>query len=170
MANINAKTITIGSNTLILQDGGLRESVGVAGGLASLDSQGKLPTSQLPTSSGFLTDYNFTHTTVNSTATSGNITVTFAANQRCSRMILVNGDVNIAVVCNNLSDNYIWIKNSGSSDVDVTISGITLNNAAIAAANIHIAGSAMSVPAGGIIEIGIVCNADGAFITSRNDL
>lgn len=116
-----------------------------------------------------LTNYDFTHT-ANTTVSTSSTTVTFAANQRCSSMITVSADIDLIIICNNLSDNYIWIKNSSSSDIDVTISGISLNGNAIAAANIRIAGDTMTVKAGNIIEIGIVCNADGAFITSRNDL
>ena len=113
--------------------------------------------------------YDFTHT-ANTVISTSSIQVTFAANARCSQMITVSGDIDLDIVCNNDSDNYIWIKNNASADIDVTISAITYNEAALAAANIHIAGGSMTVGAGDIIEISVLCNADGAFITSRNDL
>lgn len=105
--------------------------------------------------------------TGNTTATSGTVNVTFAAYQRCSTFITANGDVNLSIACNNTSDNYIWIYNAGSSSIDVTIGTITAGNQNLA--TVYIAGE-MSVAAGKVIEIGIVRNSNGVFITSRNDL
>ena len=112
---------------------------------------------------------DFTHT-ANALISASSLQVTFAANARCSQMITVSDDIDLDIVCQNDSDNYLWIKNTANADIDVTISGITYKNTALAAANIHIPGGSMTVGAGDIIEIAVVCNADGAFITSRNDL
>lgn len=82
----------------------------------------------------------------------------------------VNADVNIAIVVNNGSDNYIWVKNTGSADADITIASVSFNGSSVSSSDIHIAGGSMTVAAGDTIEIGIICNSTGAFITSRNDL
>ena len=37
-------------------------------------------------------------------------------------------------------------------------------------ANIYLPADGITAVAGQVCEIGVVCNADGAFITSRNDL
>lgn len=118
-------------------------------------------------SSGGTADYDFTHTS-NTTVSTATTTITFAANQRCSQMITISSDLGISVVCNNLSDNYLWIKNTGSSEVDITINSFSLNGNTVS--NVYMPSDGISVPAGNVCEIGIVCNADGAFITSRNDL
>lgn len=106
--------------------------------------------------------------TGSTTATSGNVSLTFLANQRCSNFITANGDVNLSIECNNTSDNYIWIYNACSSSIDVTIGTITAGGQNLAIP-VYIAGD-MSVAAGKVIEIGIVRNDNGVFITSRNDL
>lgn len=113
---------------------------------------------------------DFVHTP-NTSISTATTTVTFAADERCTQMVTVTADLGIAIVCNNSTDNYLWVRNSHATDAaDITISGITYNGSPIASADIHIAGGTMTVEAGKILEIGIVCNADGAFLTSRNDL
>ena len=113
------------------------------------------------------TDHDFTHT-ANTTISGSAATVTFAAGQRCTRMLTVSADLGLSIACNNLSDNYLWIRNSGSSEVDVTISAVTLSGTAVS--NVYVPSDGITVPAGGLCEIGIIVNSDGAFITSRNDL
>lgn len=120
-----------------------------------------------PASSGGLSDYDFTHT-ANTTVSVSTTTVTFAANQRGSVMLTISADLGLTIACNNSSDNYIWIKNTGSAEVDVTISAVTKNSTAVS--NVYVPSDGITVPAGGLCEIGIIVNADGAFITSRNDL
>lgn len=115
---------------------------------------------------GGLTNYDFTHTANQSV--SGSVTITFAANQRGSQMITVSADIGITFDVRNLSDNYLWIKNTGSSEIDVTISSVVNDQTTVS--NVYVPTDGISVPASGICEIGIVCNADGAFITSRSDL
>lgn len=115
---------------------------------------------------GGLTNYDFTHTA--NQAVSGSVTVTYAANTRGSRMISASADLSITFAVNNSSDNYLWIKNTGSSDIDILISSVTYNNSSVS--NVYMPEDGISVPAGKVCEIGIVCNADGAFITSRSDL
>lgn len=118
-------------------------------------------------SGGGLSDYDFTHT-ANTTVSTSTTAVTFAANQRCSAMLTISNDLGLTIACNNEADNYLWIKNTGSAEVDVTISSITKNSTAVN--SVYIPSDGITVPAGGLCEIGIIVNADGAFITSRNDL
>lgn len=118
-------------------------------------------------SSGGLTDHDFTHT-ANTTVSTSTTTVTFAADQRGSAMLTISADLGLSIACNNGSDNYIWIKNTGSAEVDVTISAVTKNSTAVS--NVYVPSDGITVPAGGVCEIGVIVNSDGAFITSRNDL
>ena len=97
------------------------------------------------------------------------VTVTFAANQRGSKMITVSANVNVTLAVNNLSDNYLWVKNSGSSAIDVTIAAIS-NSTLGTITSMYLPTDGISVEGGKVCEIGIVVNADGAFITCRNDL
>ena len=110
---------------------------------------------------------DFTHTS-NTTISTSTTTVTFTASQRNSRMITISNDLDITFACNNYSDNYLWIKNASASSVDITIGGVTSNNTNVS--NIYMPSDDISIPAGKVCEIGIIVNADGAFITSRNDL
>lgn len=118
--------------------------------------------------SGGLTNYDYTHTA--STFQSGTVAVTFAANQRCSVMYGASADLALAITCNNGADNYIWVKNTGTADIDITISSVTYNNSSLAASNIFLPSDGITVPKGCVCEIGVLCNADGAFITARGDL
>lgn len=116
--------------------------------------------------SGSSTDHDFSHTP-NTTVSGATCTVSFPAG-RGTVMLSASADLSLTVVCNNLADNYIWIKNTGSSDIDILIDSITLRGNSVK--NVYMPSDGISVPAGNVCEIGIVCNADGAFITSRNDL
>ena len=112
-------------------------------------------------------NYDFTHsglTVINTSTTS----ITFNANTRGSKMISVSADIGITFNVNNLSDNYLWIKNTSSSDIDVLINSVLLNN--VACQNVYVPEDGITVASGHVCEIGIVCNSDGAFITARNDL
>jgi len=113
-----------------------------------------------------LTDHNFTHTS--NTTVSTSVTVTYAANTRGSRMVSTSADLSVTFAVNNSSDNYLWVRNTGSSEIDITINSVTHNSGSVS--NVYMPSDGISVPAGNVCEIGIVCNADGAFITSRNDL
>lgn len=119
------------------------------------------------TVSGGLTNYDFTHT-ANTTISSSTTTVTFATNTRGTAMLTISADLGLTIACNNGSDNYIWVKNTGSSEVDITISAVTQNSTNVS--NVYMPSDGITVPAGGLCEIGIIVNTDGAFITSRNDL
>lgn len=116
---------------------------------------------------GGLSDHDFTHT-ANTTVSTSTTTVTFAANTRGSAMLTISADLGLTIACNNGSDNYIWVKNTGSSDVDITVSAVTQNSTNVS--NVYVPSDGITVPAGGLCEIGIIVNTDGAFITSRNDL
>lgn len=111
--------------------------------------------------------HDFTHTT-NTTVSAGTATVTFAANTRGSAMLTISADLALTIVCNNISDNYIWIRNSGGAEADIVIGSVQNNGSAVS--NVYVPSDGITVPAGGLCEIGVICNADGAFITSRNDL
>ena len=116
---------------------------------------------------GGMLSYDFVHT-ANTTISGSAATITFVAGQRCTRMITVSADLGLSIDCNNLSDNYLWIRNSGSSEIDVTISAVTLSGTSVS--NVYVPSDGITIPAGGVCEIGILVNSDGAFITSRNDL
>jgi len=116
-----------------------------------------------------ITDYSFTHTT-NTTVTSP-YTFTCAANQRNSQMITTGANLTLNITCNNGSDNYLWIINSSSSaDIDVVIGTVTYNGNTLSASSIYLPSDGISIPKSGLCEIGIIINADGCIITSRNDL
>lgn len=83
-------------------------------------------------------------------------------------MVTTSADLSVSITCNNDADNYIWVANSGAADIDILISSVTRNGSPVS--NIYLPADGISVPAGQVCEIGVVCNADGAFITSRNDL
>lgn len=117
-------------------------------------------------SGGGLSDYNFTHTA--DTTVSGSVTMTAAADQRCTQMVNTSADLAVTFAINNGADNYLWIKNTGGCDIDITISAVTAGGSPVA--NIYIPTDGITVAAGMVCEIGIICNADGAFITSRSDL
>ena len=119
-------------------------------------------------SGGGLTNYDYTHTV--SSGVSGTVAVTFPANQRCSVMYGATADIALAITCNNGADNYIWVKNNGSAAIDITISSVTYNNTSLAASKIFLPSDGISVDKGCVCEIGVLCNADGAFITARGDL
>lgn len=115
---------------------------------------------------GGLTDYDFTH--VANTTVSTSTTITFAANTRGSQMVSTSADLAVTFAVNNGSDNYLWIKNTGAADIDITISAVTAGGSPVA--NIYIPTDGITVATGNVCEIGIIVNADGAFITSRSDL
>lgn len=117
--------------------------------------------------SGGSTDHDFSHTP-NSTVSGATCTVTFAANLRGSVMLTVSADLALTIACNNLSDNYIWIKNTGDAEVDILINEVTYGGNSVT--DVYMPSDGIIVPAGNVCEIGIVCNRNGAFITSRNDL
>ena len=116
---------------------------------------------------GGTASHDFTHTT-NTTVSASTASVTVAANTRGTAKLTVSADLSLTIVCNNLSDNYIWIRNSGSAEVDIVIGSVQNNGSAVS--NVYVPSDGITVPAGGLCEIGVICNADGAFITSRNDL
>lgn len=61
MANVkNITKLIIGEELYYLKDKQIRDSIGVADGIATLDSQGKIPTSQIPAQSGQQSDWSQT--------------------------------------------------------------------------------------------------------------
>lgn len=110
---------------------------------------------------------NFTHT-ANTTVSDPTATITFPAYRRCTQMITVSADLGVTLEVNNLSDNYLWIKNNSNSDVDITVTAVTHGGNSVS--NIYMPADGIIVPANGVCEMGILVNTDGAFISSRNDL
>lgn len=110
---------------------------------------------------------DFTHT-ANTVISASSLQVTFAADTRGSRMVSTSADLSVDFAVNNSSDNYLWVRNTGASEIDITINSVTHNSGSVS--NVYMPSDGISVPAGNVCEIGIVCNADGAFITTRNDL
>lgn len=111
--------------------------------------------------------HDFTHT-ANTVVSGSSATVAFSANTRGSAMLTISDDLGLTIACDNNSDNYIWLKNTSSSEVDITISAVTKNSVNLG--TVYMPSDGISVPSGGLCEIGVVVNSDGAFITSRNDL
>ena len=137
---------------------------------AFTNDAGYITANDIPSGSGGNSD--FTHTT-NTTVSTSTVAVTFAENTRGSRMISVSDDINIQFTINNLSDNYLWIKNTGNADIDVTIDYVqhyVAGTGNVQWQNVYVPTDGISVPAGKVCEIGIICNSDAVFITSRNDL
>lgn len=141
---------------------------GKAGKVLAVNSS-ETGTEWVPRSSGGggVSDYDYTHT-ANTTVSTSTATVIFAADQRCTKMITVSADVGLTFAVNNGADNYLWVRNSGSAEVDVTVSAVTSGGNSVS--NVYMPTDGITVPAGGVCEIGVICNADGCFITSRNDL
>ena len=109
----------------------------------------------------------------------GNVTATssqeviFNANLRGSKMITTSlTTLSVTLKIFNNSDNYLWVKNTGNSDLEVLIEDIyylgTGNGNIVQ--NVYIPPGDITIPAGRMCEIGIVSNSNGAFITTRNDL
>ena len=69
----------------------------------------------------------------------------------------------LTINCSNGADNYIWVKNNGSSDVDVVINHIYDSNNN----DCNVEGDCETIPAGETLEIGFCINADGAYVTSK---
>lgn len=115
----------------------------------------------------YLIDKSVFYHQFNSTV-STSVTVTYSADERGSKMVSTSADLGVSFVVNNYSDNYLWIKNTGSSEIDITINSVTLKEATVS--NVYMPSDGITVPAGNVCEIGIICNRDGAFISSRNDL
>ena len=109
-------------------------------------------------------NHDFTHTQILGTPNS----VTFAADERCSVFAYASTDTSMSIECENNSDNYIWICNSGSSDIDITISDITQNSTSVS--NVYMPEDGITIPTGKVCEIGVIVNSSGAFITCRNDI
>jgi hypothetical protein len=109
---------------------------------------------------------DFTHTA--NTSVSGSFSAVFAADERDTVMVTTSADLSISIACNNNADNYIWVANSGASDIDILISSVTHSGSPVT--NIYLPADGITAVAGQVCEIGVVCNVDGAFITSRNDL
>ena len=111
-----------------------------------------------------ITNYDFIHTP-NTNIGSSSVTVTFAPSQRCTAEYTVSTDISVNIVCNNRSDNYIWINNAlSTSAVTATLSGITFIGSSVQ--NIKGATNIPQIPAGGTLEISVVCNSDGAKLAS----
>lgn len=98
---------------------------------------------------------------------SGTIVI-FPDNKKCSYYTNINSDTAINLTVNNDFDNILWIHNYGSSEIDITFSSITYKSSTVS--NVYMPEDGITIPAGNICEIGIICNSNGAFITSRNDL
>lgn len=139
---------------------------GKAGQVLAVNSN-ETGTQWVPQSSGNAAAHDFTHA-ANTSVSASAATVTFAANQRGSKMITVSADIDISFAVNNGSDNYLWVKNSGGAEIDVTVSAVTCGEYSVA--DVYMPSDGITVPAGGVCEIGVIVNADGCFITSRNDL
>lgn len=117
---------------------------------------------------GGTVSHDYTHSSVSVVSTS-TTTVTFAANQKCTKYISVSDDIDIAFAVNNFASNYLWVINTSNNDIDVTFS-LASNSTLGTILNYHMPEDPLTISAGKEAEIGIIVNADGAFITYRSDL
>lgn len=97
------------------------------------------------------------------TASGSTQTVTFDANTAGTAFINIPSNLSISALSltinvNNRSENYIWIENKKSSDVDVLISSVSHNNNTVT--NAYLPKDGITVPAGQTCEIGLVVNQD----------
>lgn len=119
------------------------------------------------TVSGGSGDIDFHHSV--GTITSNTLPVAFADGERTSVYASTTSDLDLDLEIENSTDNYIWVKNTGSADIDITISSVTYMGDNMASST-YIPEDGISAPAGCVCEIGIIGNSTGVFITSRNDL
>lgn len=125
-------------------------------------------TKNIPSGGGGTVSHDYTHSSVSVVSTS-TTTVTFAANQKCTKYISVSNDIDIAFAVNNFASNYLWVINTSNNDIDVTFS-LASNSTLGTILNYHMPEDPLTISAGKEAEIGIIVNADGAFITYRSDL
>lgn len=125
-------------------------------------------TKNIPSGGGGTVSHDYTHSSVSVVSTS-TTTVTFAADQKCTKYISVSNDIDIAFVVNNFASNYLWVINTSNNDVDVTFS-LASNSTLGTILDYHMPEDPLTISAGKEAEIGIIVNADGAFVTYRSDL
>ena len=72
----------------------------------------------------------------------------------------------ININCNNTSENYIWVKNNGSSTATITLGDVSLNETEYDTDDIHVFTTAnnISITSGQIMELKIIATTEAAFI------
>lgn len=116
------------------------------------------------TSSGGPINYDFTVITAPA-ITNQSTTLTFVANQRNCVEFSTDADLSIELVCNNKSDNYIWVANThNSDDIDVVFSNIYFGQTNISV--VKGLDSLPSIKSGETLEIGVYVDDTKARITS----
>ena len=116
-----------------------------------------------------LSNYDFSYGGEQDVTTSS-VTVTFAANTRGTKHIIVGNDLAITFAVNNQAENYLWITNNNSAEIDITVAGIS-NSTLGTIAYVYMPEDGISIPGDRTCEIGIVVTSDfKAFITCRSDL
>lgn len=111
--------------------------------------------------------HNYTHQPYTGTPISGSQTITYAANTRGSKTVAASGNLTLDFIVNNGADNLLWIINNSGSTIDIAINSVTSNNVI---QSIFLPENGIDVDNGYVCEIGVIVNADGAYITFRNDL
>lgn len=115
---------------------------------------------------GSITGHDYTHQPDTGTSISGSQTITYAANTRGSKTVTASGNLTLDFIVNNGADNLLWIINNSGSPIDIAINSVTSNNVT---QSIFLPENGIDVDNGYVCEIGVIVNADGAYIT-RNDL
>ncbi len=180
MASTEIITLTLGGQPYLLRDSearalidtlqtamnGKQDALVSGSNIKKVNGNSLLGSGNIDITAVAASDYNHTP----DATVSGSVTVTFAANSRCSAMLSTSSDLSIAFIVENRSDNYLWIRNTGNSDIDVTISSVRASSAEAALSDVFVPEDGITVPSGCVCEIGVIRNPDGVFITSRNDL
>lgn len=111
---------------------------------------------------GGLTNYDYTEKTKITHSSAATESITFAANEQNTLWIDASVDLDMALAFNNNATNYIIVKNTSASAIDVTISALTYNGAS---KSFSIMGGAIEVAAGKEHEIGFLKYSEKYIIT-----
>lgn len=114
-----------------------------------------------------VTGHDYTHQPDTGTPVSGSQTITYAANTRGSKTVTAGGNLLLDFIVNNGADNVLWIVNKSGSTIDIAVNSVISNNVS---QSVMLPENGIDADAGYVCEIGVIVNADGAYITFRNDL
>lgn len=114
-----------------------------------------------------ITGHDYTHQPDTGTPVSGSQTITYAVNTRGSKTITASGNLTLDFIVNNGADNLLWIINNSGSTIDIAINSVISNNVQ---QFVFLPENGIDVDNNYVCEIGVIVNANGAYITFRNDL
>lgn len=129
-----------------------------------------LGTGNIDISGSGLSDHDLTAIAATSISQSSSVLVNFAAATRGYKIINSPVDFPISIIAENASDNYILLHNTGTSEITVTIAGVSFSGTALASTAIHTPTAGITVPAGEYVEIGVYVNSSFAAITASQNI